>query len=382
MAATLSLSLCLQLWPPVVRVLLIFRGRGSMQLYRGLKSIIYMSCTQAVLILCFFGSVASAQSGTPSAPVNTAPPTSATSLPTTGLNRGADNSGSVVKTTKAKALNDPNSAEVEADKGSKKKTNNQAVAQGLSVAEAMLLNPSPWGFFLSTSISRGLDEYQDALASSSSLDATYRINAASSVNLSLGYNTIVYNYDGEFLYNKSSDPGQYGLADTDISYVRPNVWSDKYNRLVLSAGLTLPTSRLSSRSGLNAATRFNAALRYKPISKLIITPSVGTYVRSFRYDTPNIIGSSFNSPFGFTYGLSGSYVFLPWLIGSLGYSQTQRYDFNNDWRVIQAATAQMSISLNALNLYAGYQWRDRIETNEPLFDDDKSLIYTGVGYAF
>jgi hypothetical protein len=125
------------------------------------------------------------------------------------------------------------------------------------------------------------------------------------------------------------------------------------------------------------------ALRYNPTKRLTITPSLGTYVRSYRYDTADAAGYNVNSPFGFNYGLSASYVFTNWLAGVLGYSQVQRLDYHNDWRTIQSASAQLSASVtDSVNAVVGYRWRDLTLSNESLFDDDRVLIYTGVSYAF
>jgi hypothetical protein len=125
------------------------------------------------------------------------------------------------------------------------------------------------------------------------------------------------------------------------------------------------------------------ALRYQPSAKLIITPSLGTYYRQFRFDTANAMGTQPNSPFGVMYGLSASYVMTRRFIGATGYSQTLRYDFFGDWNIIQSASVRLIYNAtDVLNLSVGYNWRDRMITNEPLFDDDRSNYIIGVGYVF
>lgn len=272
----------------------------------------------------------------------------------------------------------------EADKKKKPiKNTNQSVAQGLSIAESMLLNQSPWGFFFNATATRGLDEYADTWTSVNELSVSYRINSASALGFGLGYETLIYEKGGKLFNNVDSDPGRFGITDFEVSYTRPKIWSDKYNRLVWSSGLTLPSSRASQRNSLIAEISSSLALRYQPNSNLIITPSLGTYYSQFRYDTASVFGSQPNSPFGAFMGLAGSYVFNRYLIGSVSYSQTLRYDFFNDWRTIQSASARVIVNAtDTLNLSLGYRWRDRVVTNEPLFDDDRSIYIIGVGYVF
>lgn len=270
-----------------------------------------------------------------------------------------------------------------AEQNGKAKSTNKGVAQGLTVAEINQQKESRWGFFFSTSVDRGLDEMADTLSSDNSLSLSYRLDKKSSLGLSAGYSTLLLKRDGDVFANEDADPGRYGFNDTDISYIRPNIWSDKYNRLMFSSGITLPTSRASNRASMNASGRVAFSLRYRPTSRIIISPTVSSYLRHYSYDTSNAFGSSVNSYFGVGTSLSGSYIIRDWLVGSVSYGQTQRLDYNEDWKTVQFASAQLSITAtDSLNAFVGYSWSDLVLTNEPLFDDDRSSIYTGVGYAF
>ncbi len=281
-----------------------------------------------------------------------------------------------------------NSTSTTSDKDEKKsskeqKKATQAVAQGLSIAESMLLSESPWGIFFNATATRGLDEYADTWSSENALSLSYRIDDKSALGLSIGYETLIYENGGSLFNNTDRDPDRFGLTDLDISYTRPKIWSDKYNTLVWSSTLSFPSSRLSQRNSLTIEGATQLALRYRPNAKLMLTPSLGTYYREYRYDTANAFGTIANSPFGITYGLSGAYTFNSLFIGTLFYGQTQRYDFFNDWRTIQTAVAQLSANVtNTLNLSVGYRYRDRTVSNDSLFDDDRSIYYIGVGYVF
>ncbi|MCC6137399.1 MAG: hypothetical protein IT287_02115 [Bdellovibrionaceae bacterium] len=265
----------------------------------------------------------------------------------------------------------------------KSTTANKSVAQGLSIAESMMLNQSPWGISFSADAERGLVDVVDTWTSVNALNVSYRINKKSAVSVNLGYETLLQKYDGAVLNNADVYPGRYGLTDLSISYTRPTIWSDKYNRLVWTSNISLPTSRASQRNSLIADVSTGLALRYQPFQGLIITPSAGVYYRQYTYETANVFGTQPNSPAGYRYGLSTSYVFNSWFIGALNYSQTRRYDFFSDWRTIQSGTAALIINAtDVLNVSVGYNWRDRIISNEPLFDRNKSIFFIGVGYVF
>ena len=288
----------------------------------------------------------------------------------------------------AQAYAQSNSASTNSDKNEKKsskeqKKANQAVAQGLSIAESMLLSESPWGIFFNATATRGLDEYADTVTSVNDLSLSYRVDQNSALGLNIGYETLLYETGGSLFNNSDRDPDRFGITDLDITYTRPKIWSNTYNTLVWSSALSFPASRASQRNSLTVEGSTRLALRFRPNAKLMLTPSLGTYYRQFRYDTANAFGTAPNSPFGITYGLSGAYTFNSIFIGTLFYGQTQRYDFFNDWRTIQTSVAQLNANItNTLNLSVGYRYNDRVITNEPLFDDDRSIYYIGVGYVF
>lgn len=332
-----------------------------MGLKRGFGYRFYIVCIVSVPIWCCFASISYAQDA------------SAT-LNTTGSSLTTQSSTQEKEKMEAKKSG-PNNA--------KARKTNQSLAQGLSVAEAAILSQTPWGFSLSTSAGRGIDEYADTWSSSTALDMSYSLNKSSAIGLSVGYDTILISYDGDLFNNKANDPRQYGLSDVELSYSLPNVWSDKYNRLVVNTALSLPASTTSQRAGMVADLSIGTALRYRPFSRLIITPQVGIYARSYRYETADARGFLPNSPYGASYGLAASFIFLPWLTSSAAYSQVQRFDYYEDWRTIQSASVQVSAAVaDTMTAFAGYRWRDRTISNDSLFDDDKSLIFTGVSYAF
>ncbi len=289
---------------------------------------------------------------------------------------------STTTTSTTTAQNTTSAAKADAS-GKKAKNTNQSVAQGLSIAESMLLNQSPWGIFFNATARRGLDEYADTWASVNELSLSYRLDSSSALGLSIGYDSVVYEKGGSLFNNVDSDPDRFGITDLDISYTRPKIWSDKYNRLMWSTAVSFPSSRSSQRNSLAFDVSSGLSLRYQPTSRIIITPSLSAYYRQFRYETANVMGLQPNSPLGISYGISGSYIITSKFIGAVSYSQTQRYDFFDDWRTVQSLSARLILNAtDVLSVFVGYNWRDRMITNEPMFDDDKSIYMIGVGYVF
>jgi opacity protein-like surface antigen len=265
----------------------------------------------------------------------------------------------------------------------KPKNTNQAVAQGLSIAESMLLSENPWGIFFNATATRGLDEFSDTWTSVNELNLSYRLDQSSALGLNIGYETLIYEKGGSLFNNMDNDPERFGVTDLDITYTRPKVWSDKYNTLVWSSALTFPSSRLSQRNSLTIEATSSLAMRYRPNSKLMITPAIGAYGREFRYETSSAVGREYNSPFGTSFSLSGAYTFHKRVIGNLSYGNSLRYDYYGDWRTVQTVIVGLNTNVtDTLNISFGYRYRDRTITNDPAFDDDKSIYYIGVGYVF
>ena len=114
-----------------------------------------------------------------------------------------------------------------------------------------------------------------------------------------------------------------------------------------------------------------------------MTARTGLTLNSHRLDDSDVFGYGVNSPLGVSYGVGTSYQFFKRVFGSLNYSQYRRLDYEQQWTTIQSASAAVSFNItNQIGVYAGYSYRDRLITNEELFDDDRSSAFLGVSYAF
>lgn len=277
---------------------------------------------------------------------------------------------------------------------------NEAVAKGLSMAEAMLHKKSPWGFNFSGFSFRGLSPDSYVWSGSGSFSVNYRVNKKGhTLQLSSGIQSILLNEKtGSLFNNQAADTSQYGLTNTSLSYSVPSLWKGRHHSLFWSSSVTAPTSLVARRAGLLASLGSSLALRYTPVGKVLISPYVGMSLAHYRYFTSDLsntfgLGSGlssggtviFNSPFSFSYGLSGAYEFSRWAIVSLGYGQTQRLDYEGQWNLLQSANAQLASNItNRFNLYMGYYWnsRYRVNTLNPVLSLNNSSFFAGVGYVF
>lgn len=271
----------------------------------------------------------------------------------------------------------------ESSKKTKNEKQRQALSQGYSASEALLMTEKNWNFVASQTFARGMDEFEDTYLSITSLDLSYRVNSWSALVLSGGYNTVALNHDGELFNNYEANPDLYGLTDFSAGYSIPGVWRNDNSSINYFGAITFPTSQTSQNATMIGSISNSFIYRYRPNSKLILSASASAVVSHFRRDDADVFGTQVNSPFGISYAIGSSYRFFNWLIGSLSYSQFQRLDYDENWDTIQTAVASLNFNVTPqVGLSTGYRYRDRIITNDEMFDDDKSLAFIGVSYAF
>lgn len=259
----------------------------------------------------------------------------------------------------------------------------QALAQGFTASEALMMAQSKWNFVLDSSAQRGLDEYTDTWFMNATMQVGYRLTDKGALGVALGFDTIAYKHGGSLFNNADPDPTQFGLSDLHITYTMPRIWYDQYNSLTWFNEVSLPTSRRSQLSGMTVRYDSSLQLRYSPFAKLIFWLRTGLGISHFAYETVDAFGSNFNSPLNISYSLGASYVITPKFTLSTSIAQTQRLDFDSKWKVIEnlSASAFYVLSQN-INLYLGYRWRDELVTNDPMFDAKKTILFTGASYVF
>ncbi len=179
-------------------------------------------------------------------------------------------------------------------------------------------------------------------------------------------------------------PDRWELEDVTLRAVRPNVWKskDKSTYMSLQFALSLPTSGTSQDSGMRASASVRAPIA-KRMGKatLIVTPTL--VVANHRFDTADEFGFVKNSPYGAA--LSGALRYsITRKLAVLGAASIYTYwDYQSRNKNIQSLSAslQYSISNHWFGTF-GYRWRDRIITNNSVFDDDTSRLSGSLTYTF
>lgn len=264
-----------------------------------------------------------------------------------------------------------------------KKAQREALSQGYSASEALLMSQSRWNAVISQSAARGFDEFNDAVFSNTSLDLSYRLNKKSALIGSVRYSSIAYQSGGALFDNEVDNPRRFGFGDLFIGYSRPNVWKRKSQSVNYFTSITLPTSSTSLDATMIASNGHSLIYRYRPNGKWIFSANLRANLSAFEFDDVDTFGSQVNSPFGVGTGIGLAYRVLKTVITTINYSQYQRFDYDENWDSIQTISAMANWNATAHGaLFVGYRYRDRVFTNDELFDDDRSLFFTGGSYAF
>lgn len=280
-------------------------------------------------------------------------------------------------------------------KSSKSKSsseNGSTAARGVLNKDAMTLQEqqtyfarNPWSFVLSAGLYRTLDEISDYY-SSYAVSGNYQLNRDMFVNFGLGYDTIFYSpHDDSFLFNhESSNPRLFGLTDLRVGLSLPGYKRfDEINSiLTLSTRLTLPTSMRSRDKSMMASLITTAQLRSRLTPKLMSSVSGSLALAHFKYDDGDKMGYEVNSPLGAILGLGLSYNVWKKLTAYSSFSMHARYDYDSNLDWIQTVSAGLLLPVSQkMQLNFDFMWRDRVITNDRLFQDYKSYYNLGLSYS-
>lgn len=179
-------------------------------------------------------------------------------------------------------------------------------------------------------------------------------------------------------------PDRWELEDITLRAVRPNIWKSKSKRAYssLQLALSLPTSGTSQDSSLQASFSASAptAIRANKFT-FILTPTL--VVARHRFDTADVFGFEKNSPIGAAASGAVRYSITRKLavLGSASIYTFWDYDGRNKNIQTLRASAQYAISKHWFGTF-GYRWRDRVVTNNSVFDDDATLMSGSLTYTF
>jgi hypothetical protein len=255
----------------------------------------------------------------------------------------------------------------------------RAPADGFSVREsAGAGKKSEW----SSSANAGFNRYLDELAVTTwTVGGTIGYSLSERDSLSV---TASYSAPTEL---ETATPEYYGVSDTEIAWVRKNIWKhEQWGSVSSSVKWRIPTSELSQRyTQLSSFTGALSLSKRMPVQSalrdLTLSASAAIAFTPHQYDRRAI--GTLNSPFGITYGAGGSYSLLKKLSLSTNYSMYHRFEYDGYMQRIQTLSAGAVWTLpESLSLAGGYQWRDSVLTNDPFLDADKTLAYLELSRAF
>lgn len=226
---------------------------------------------------------------------------------------------------------------------------------------------SPWSAQLNLSGSRGSDEL-DYYNFGGSATIGYSYRPWHSIYASAGFNRPSV--------NEVENPHRYGATDSTLGYairrlihLRNGIEADG------DLELTLPTSTISSRASMQAMIAPSLSVRYPLYRQSVFARSSHEIAYSFyRFETADEAGYRYNSPWMFTNGLG---------LGLRIYKTTTAvdYDFTHligyaDTRInVQTLRVSMGVAITGRASVSAYaRWRDRIVTDNALFDTDTRVI--------
>lgn len=179
-------------------------------------------------------------------------------------------------------------------------------------------------------------------------------------------------------------PDRWEWEDLSLRLIRPSLWvsSSKKDRVNFYGTLRLPTSGTSQDASLYSSLSLRAQYTHS-FRKFIFSLSPTLVLAYHEYETADKIGFIKNSPLGLNLGASLRYQATSKLGANLSTSLYEYVDYDfNDYAVQTVAVSTDYALTSKTYLSAGIRWRDRVVTNNSLFDEDAVLAYTNLTYSF
>lgn len=181
----------------------------------------------------------------------------------------------------------------------------------------------------------------------------------------------------------AQNPKRWRFEDVQFRLIHPSYWTskDKKARLNLSASLSAPTSGTSINAGMITSGQLAAQYVYS-LGKVSLSLTPGITAAYHEYETQDEDGFIKNSPLGFTAGGSLRYQVFSKLGAVVGASLYNYFDYDFTNYNIQTYRASIDYSpTNKIILMVGTRWRNRVISNNSLFDEDAFIYYLNVTYT-
>lgn len=231
-----------------------------------------------------------------------------------------------------------------------------------------------WNANIEASLLRGFDKLSEEAAYYQAL-VGYSFSKSLKGNVMLGYS---HPLDGD-----AENPDRWQLEDVRLQLTNPSIWKSesKAQNLSLVGSLSLPTSTTSQNAGQIFSSSIGARFSHR-WSKFTFLASPRLVASWHQYETRDQDGYVKNSPLGLSFGLTLRYAVsrkAALLTGASLYSAFD-YDFGN--KNVQTVFGAVQYTLTKKSyLVLSARWRDRILSNNSLFDDDASMASLSFGYS-
>jgi len=192
--------------------------------------------------------------------------------------------------------------------------------------------------------------------------------------------TLSYSHTSDF---NASQPSRWQFEDISLRLLRPSIWKSKNSKWssTLISRLDLPTSQTSQNSGQFGRLNFSfqTVTRWKKFTFAFV-PRLG--LSWHEYETQDRDGVLKNSPLSGALSVSARYSLTKKIgfVVATGLTTLIDYDFNNQNVQVVSGSIQYLVNKKVF-VSGGFRWRDRVVTNNSLFDDDASLMSLSIGYT-
>lgn len=227
---------------------------------------------------------------------------------------------------------------------------------------------------ISASAFRGLDEFAEEGAYYEGVIGTY-LNKNLRGDVTVGYSHPL-DLDAE-------RTDRWELEDVTLRLLRPSIWKSdsKAQNLSLIGAMRLPTSGTSQDSGLYSSAAVTAQYTYRlKRFTFAAAPRLGLSLHEF--ETTDEAGFLKNSPVSLGVGGSVRYGITSKLgvVAAARITNLWDYDFNSRNVQTVAGSVQYAVNKKVFLVLSG-RWRDRVITNNSLFDDDASSVALTMVYS-
>ncbi len=226
---------------------------------------------------------------------------------------------------------------------------------------------SPWSAQLNLTGSRGSDEL-DHYYFGASATLGYSHRPWHSVYASVGYNRPSA--------NEVENPDRYGATDSTLGYsIRRLIHLQNGIEADGDFKITLPTSTISNRASLQALVGPALSVRYPLYKQKLYARTAHEAAYGFyRYETADEAGYRYNSPWMFTNGV-GLGLRIYKTTTAVDYDFTHLIDYADTRINVQTLRVSLGVAVTGQASVAAYaRWRDRVVTDNALFDTDTRVI--------